>query len=95
MIPVRSGAQFARTFPAHGDGWRDARAATRGFAGGTAVAAAVRGDLRGLEPVDGEYRAACNAVSWGAAAGGLRVDVQCRNGAGQYLDTRHDVRVIE
>lgn len=37
----------------------------------------------------------CNVVSWGNSATGLQVNVECRDGAGHFVDTRYDVLVIE
>jgi probable HAF family extracellular repeat protein len=38
---------------------------------------------------------ACNVVSWGNSADGLTVFVECRNGAGQFMDSQYVVLVIE
>ena len=37
----------------------------------------------------------CNVVSWGNSGSGLRVLVECRNGIGQFTDSRYGVLVIE
>ena len=37
----------------------------------------------------------CNVVSWGNSGNGLRVLVECRNGVGQFTDSRYGVLVIE
>lgn len=37
----------------------------------------------------------CNVVSWGNSTDGLKVFVECRNGAGQFMDSRYNVLVIE
>jgi len=34
-------------------------------------------------------------VSWGNVGAALQVNVECRNAAGDFLDTRYDVLVIE
>jgi hypothetical protein len=37
----------------------------------------------------------CNVVRWANSADGLKVFVECRNGAGQFMDSQYDVLVIE
>jgi hypothetical protein len=37
----------------------------------------------------------CNVVSWGNSTDGLQVFVECRNGAGQFMDLEYQVLVIE
>ena len=39
--------------------------------------------------------ATCNVVSWESAADGLTVFVECRDGAGQFMDSQYKVLVIE
>ena len=39
--------------------------------------------------------ATCNVVSWESSADGLTVFVECRDGAGQFMDSRYHVLVIE
>jgi probable HAF family extracellular repeat protein len=48
-----------------------------------------------VTPMLESIRAACNVVSWQNVGADLQIAVECRNGAGQYLDTRYDVLVIE
>jgi hypothetical protein len=42
-----------------------------------------------------ESRVTCNVASWAAAGPDLRVNVECRNAAAQFVDTRYEVLVIE
>src|SRR2546429_2475842 len=37
----------------------------------------------------------CNAVDWSNSSDGLQVAVECRNGAGQFVNARYEVMVIE
>ena len=37
----------------------------------------------------------CNVVRWDNAADGLTVVVECRDGAGQFIDSAYAVLVIE
>lgn len=39
--------------------------------------------------------ATCNVVSWGNSADGLLANIECRSGAGQLVDARYHVLVIE
>jgi probable HAF family extracellular repeat protein len=39
--------------------------------------------------------ATCNVVNWGNSIDGLFANVECRDGSGQFVDTRYDVLVIE
>ena len=39
--------------------------------------------------------ATCNVVSWESSADGLTVFVECRDGAGQFMDSWYNVLVIE
>jgi len=37
----------------------------------------------------------CNVVNWGNSTDGLAANIECRNGSGQFVDTRYHVLVIE
>jgi hypothetical protein len=43
----------------------------------------------------GTLLATCNVVNWGNSSDGLTANIECRNGSGQLVDTRHHVLVIE
>jgi probable HAF family extracellular repeat protein len=43
----------------------------------------------------GTTLSACNVVNWSNSSAGLKVLVECRNGAGQFVDSRYNVLVIE
>jgi len=78
----------------------DAIIATRSSVGRYAIAFAGLQKLAGhTEHVQvtsiGTSLSTCNVVNWGNSANRLRVLVECRNGAGQFVDSQYGVLVIE